>query len=582
MSRQAFFRPVVIDSTNDELTVTIGGVGPTLISIPNGAWSCWATVLEWIRFELVSGFSADAVAGFLSDGRVAFADQGGQFITIAWTTPQLGYSLGFTAGVGPATSVTSTYSVDHAWFPPYQFIDQERFSLVQKDAFSGSKAKDGTLAGTSTGPDVFQRTFTYEHVPAELSVREGAIKSGAAQEWHAERTFENLIKLSRTAMAPDAGMPSVKGFYYVQEFSDCGHLTFALDAPLTDAQPDLPETMGSGGICFDLDATPDWYVFGFPGEAGASAPRASVPRARVWYECGFEMTTAPAPSWDDADLPARMYFMLRNDQTPEALTTIYVACPGGGNAVTIHWGDGNSDAVTCDGTLQTLTHDYNAVGSGRGYYNIYLEGDYDELTQWRSYSQAYLSGDLSVFTPMVDLTRLTISTTGFYGDVSALAGLTALTVLQLHLTSVTGTIASFAAMVSLDWLYINDTALTGDIAVCAAMLSLDELYAQSTGVTGDLSSLAPCTSLNFTYLHTTAIDYTGPSVLPDWTGNDIRCYSCGWTTAQVDNCLIDIDSTAVGAGVLSIAGTNAGRTNPGAGENARLSLVGKGWTVTVN
>ena len=53
---------------------------------------------------------------------------------------------------------------------------------------------------------------------------------------------------------------------------------------------------------------------------------------------------------------------------------------------------------------------------------------------------------------------------------------------------------------------------------------------------------------------------------------------------MVDNMLIDHDAIAVGgyASNLSIAGTNAPRTNPGAGENARASLVGKGKAVTVN
>jgi hypothetical protein len=609
MARQAFFRPVVIDTTNNRLTVTFGdfGPGPTLITIPSGTWSNWATVLEWIRWELVTGFSANAVVGFLSDGRVAFADQGGVSIRITWTTPALGYALGFDGPVGPASVVTGTYSVDRAWFPPYQFADQDRFALDQGDAFAGSKAKDGSLSGTSTGPDVFTRKFTYEHCPSELVFREGALAEGAS-EWHAERNFETFVKRSRTTMSPVAGMPSIKGFYYVQDFVGCGHLCFANDLPLTDAQPSLPESMGTGDVCFDLTTgTPDWYVFGFPGEAGWSArPSASVQRARQWYECGFEMSTAPAPSWDDADLPARIHPMLLNDQVPNAVTTISLACPAG-NAVTVHWGDGTTEALVCDGLLKNLVHDYSAT-TGTGYYTISVSGDWRELTEWRSFSQAFLSGDLASWAEMVDLTTLSLHTNAnMSGDIVNLAALVNLTILNMYSTSVSGNISSLAPLVNLTQFYawaipisgdiavfagmpnmarlqVHGTSVSGDIASLAGLVNLTILNMSITSVSGDIASLALLTLLATLYLYSTSCTYSTCVQPLAWRVADIRAYSCGWTTAMVDNMLIDHDAIALAgyASNLSIAGTNAGRTNPGAGENARASLVGKGKTVTVN
>jgi len=298
MARQAFLRPVVIDATNDTVNVTAGGIGPNPVTLEHGTWANWAVVLFQLYSDLVTTFSATAKVGFLSDGRVAFADTGANLITLTWATPQLGYSLGFTAAAGPAQVITSTYPVDHAWFPTYQHADQVRFALMQADAFDGSKSKDGSLSGSSTGPDVFHRRFTFEHVAAELAYREGAIIVAAAQEWHPERCFETLIKQARTSYPTQRGWPSCKGFYYVPDFPGNGHLCFATDTPLTDAQPALENDWGGGGILFDLTATPDWYVFGFPGVAGwTAAPVADVPRARQWYECGFEMTTAPAQAW---------------------------------------------------------------------------------------------------------------------------------------------------------------------------------------------------------------------------------------------------------------------------------------------
>ncbi len=222
-----------------------------------------------------------------------------------------------------------------------------------------------------------------------------------------------------------------------------------------------------------------------------------------------------------------------NDQSILATTMVYLASPVG-TAIRLHWGDGNFDDLVCDGALKTLTHDYAGVGT----YEIGISGDTDQLTQLQCFSQAFISGD----------------------------------------------IANLSALTSLAYLHLGDTSVDGDIANLSALTSLTYLYLGITSVDGDIANLSALTSLTLLYLNNTSVTYSTFVHPAGWKDCDIQCQDCAWSTGEVDQIMIDHDAITVGAYTsdLTIDGTNAARTNPGAGENARASLVGKGKAVAVN
>jgi len=317
--------------------------------------------------------------------------------------------------------------------------------------------------------------------------------------------------------------------------------------------------------------------------------------------------------------------LFNNDQTPLATTTVKLASPAG-TAIRLHWGDGNFDDLVCDSALKTLTHDYAGVGA----YEIGISGDIDRLLQLQCFSQAFISGDIANLSALTSLTYLYLGITSVDGDIANLGALTSLTALILHYTSVdgdianlsaltsltllslsttsvTGNIANLSALTSLTHLYLfttgvtgdianlgaltsltrlslYSTSVTGDIANLSALTSLTRLYLYTTGVTGDIANLSALTSLTLLYLNNTSVTYSTFVHPAGWKDCNIQCQDCAWSTGEVDQIMIDHDAITVGAYTsnLTINGTNAARTNPGAGENARASLDGKGKAVAVN
>ena len=273
--------------------------------------------------------------------------------------------------------------------------------------------------------------------------------------------------------------------------------------------------------------------------------------------------------------------LLTNSQAVLATTTISVIVPAG-NVLEILWGDGTASTVTCNGAVQTLTHDYAATGT----YTIGVRGNWKAITQWESFGQAFLSGDISRFAPLTSIKGLYIFSTSVTGDIASLAGMTSMFNLQLYSTGVTGDIASLAGMTSMQYLFLSSTGVSGDIASLAGMTLLRYLYLYSTGVSGDIASLAGMTLLRYLYLYSTNVTYTAGAALPAWAGCWIYIYDTGLTnvapTWMVDNFLIDFAATAGTGGKLYMAGTNGTRT--AASNDAKAALLAKvpAWDLDVN
>jgi len=92
------------------------------------------------------------------------------------------------------------------------------------------------------------------------------------------------------------------------------------------------------------------------------------------------------------------------------------------------------------------------------------------------------------------------------------------------------------------------------------------------------------TSLKVLVLYLTDVTYSNCVQPAGWKDCYISAYNCDWSTAMVDQMLIDHDAITAGAytSTLKIDGSNDPHTDPGPAENARASLVLKGKTVEVN
>ena len=287
-----------------------------------------------------------------------------------------------------------------------------------------------------------------------------------------------------------------------------------------------------------------------------------------------------------------------NDQTPLAATTIKFRVPGG-NALTIHWGDGNTDVVTCNGVLNTYVHNYGATGD----YVISLEHDHDKVTELRFEAQSHIGGDVgdkmsemvgltsylfgyncSVGGDISDLSGLTslnymhLGGNPVSGDIGGLAPLTALTDLYLNSTGVSGDIGGLAPLTALTDLRLYYTSVSGDVSGLAPLTGLTKLYLDSTGVSGDVSGLAPLVLLSNLRLNSTDVGHAAGALAP-WSGIDMRFYDCALIAAEVNLFIIDLDAAGGINGTLDISGTNAAPTVASAAALAALD-PGKGWTIT--
>jgi hypothetical protein len=330
------------------------------------------------------------------------------------------------------------------------------------------------------------------------------------------------------------------------------------------------------------------------------------------------------------------------DQTPLDQLDVKITVTAG-NVVRIYWGDTNSDLVTADGTQKTVSHTYSSTGNYKisiegdvtgitgldmGGESIFgdlsgfsdltsltdlrlnqtaITGDVVGLNTLTSLTRLYLyttsiSGDISGLATMTSMDRMWINATSISGDVSGISGLTSmtnlqiyntlitgnigglsaltsLTSLQLHDTSISGDISQVGVLTSLTLIYFHNTLVSGDIGSLSTLVSLTQLLGYNTSITGDIGDLKTLTSLAFLYLYTNTLNYN-LTTLPTWTNNDIRIYSTGLITAMVDNFLIDLAAAGGINGTLNIAGTNAIRSS--ASDAAKTTLLGNGWTVTVN
>ena len=158
--------------------------------------------------------------------------------------------------------------------------------------------------------------------------------------------------------------------------------------------------------------------------------------------------------------------------------------------------------------------------------------------------------------------------------------------LRVNNTAVGGGFASLAALM-LTHLYAGDSSATGTMAELAHMTGMVYLIIPGlgAGATGDVADLVPMVTPSELSLLGNAVTYSNAVHPAAWANTTFRLQNIGFSTAMVDQFLIDHDAIGPGAavGTLNIAGTNDPVTAaPSAGYTAADSLNAKGKALQVN
>jgi hypothetical protein len=206
-----------------------------------------------------------------------------------------------------------------------------------------------------------------------------------------------------------------------------------------------------------------------------------------------------------------------------------------------------------------------------------------KLRIFNAYGMSVLTGSIANFFHCVEMTYLDMEgCTSITGNIAGFQFMTDLKYLDLYMTLVTGDISGFFNCTKLTELRLTDCNITATIMAFQGWDSIITMHLGGTGATGDVNYIAECEDLQTIILSNTVVSYgdlAGGKVW-DKTGMYLDCSSCGWTSTEVDDCLIDLAVIPVVDCFILIAGTNAART--AASDAAKVILLANGNTVTVN
>jgi hypothetical protein len=147
--------------------------------------------------------------------------------------------------------------------------------------------------------------------------------------------------------------------------------------------------------------------------------------------------------------------------------------------------------------------------------------------------------------------------------------------------AISGDIGSWTIPPNVERLYLQNTSLSGNMNYWRFPNTLQYFGLFLTQLTGDASGFNITTNMTDFYAHFSGVDYdfSGGSFTGIVSDVSILFYDCSLNQSQVDNVLVDCDTSGATNGTLNVGGNN---TAPSAtGLTAKTNLVGKSWTVTV-
>jgi hypothetical protein len=192
------------------------------------------------------------------------------------------------------------------------------------------------------------------------------------------------------------------------------------------------------------------------------------------------------------------------------------------------------------------------------------------------------TGDLSSWPLPSGLTQLYLHNNSFTGDLSSWPLPSGLTYLYLHNNSFTGDLSSWPLPSGLVVLYLHNNSFTGDVSVWILPSGLTYLSLRDNSFTGDVSVWILPSGLTQLSLYDNSFTYasTGGAFTGVTSAIDtFLVYTNAMSSGNVDNMLVDCDTSGISNESINVGGTNAA---PGAvGLAAKTSLESKGWTVTI-
>ena len=197
-------------------------------------------------------------------------------------------------------------------------------------------------------------------------------------------------------------------------------------------------------------------------------------------------------------------------------------------------------------------------------------------------------GNISGWILPASLDYLYMSNTSVSGDISGWILPASLDYLDLFNTSVSGDISVWTLPASLGYLSMYNTSVSGDISGWTLPASLEYLRLSDTSVSGDISGWTLPAAMNSLQLYNTSCDYDSSSGCFTNTPSSIRKIrmdNCTLTSNQVDNVLVDCDTSGIATNgtdsiTLNLAGDDEAPSSTGL--TAYTNLVANGLTVTIN
>jgi hypothetical protein len=243
----------------------------------------------------------------------------------------------------------------------------------------------------------------------------------------------------------------------------------------------------------------------------------------------------------------------------------------------VDWGDGSDvEWIQHLGTGSTVTTQHTYAGAGEK--EIVVSGLLENVTYFKCTDSTF-GGDIVGFSVFTALTNLYLNGTVVDGNISGISKLTNITQLRLDGSDVSGDVVALVGMTSITDLRLYNTSVSGDIGDFSVLTSLGVLFVQITSVTGDVGDLAPLTAASSIWVNDTSCGYN-TTTLPAWNNTVLKLDNCNLNQSEVDNFLIDLAAAGGTNGTITIAGNNAARSS--ASDAAKATLLGNGWTVTVN
>ena len=308
--------------------------------------------------------------------------------------------------------------------------------------------------------------------------------------------------------------------------------------------------------------------------------------------------------------------------------TIYAGVNNANDPSVIQWGDTNTETVDTL-TTELFTNKIDYVYKSSGTYNAkivspenlgnlaisYETVNFDDFkSAWsklKNIKYIYLAfttstnSDISGLTFHSDIITVFLVSNGFTGDISGWEFNNNLEVLalsdegiegniaswtfpstmkdiRLTYTGLTGDLSGWALPTSLTRINLTDSSFSGDISGWTIPTELRDLVIIRTSLSGDVSNLTLGGSLVLIELHGNNFDYGTGGMLTGINVNmsSINLASNAWTSTEVDQALVDMDSAGLsGTATISIGGTNAAPSSTGL--TAKANLESRGYTVNV-